>query len=163
MDETSAPQAGAALIGGYLELLRPWKSGDCVELALDTRPTLLGADPRIPELTDKVAVQRGPLVYCAEELDNGSGLHALSIDPSIPLEEERAPDLPRGCVSVVAQGYRDLARAGERGRAPYFPAVSGASARERARIVLVPYHVWGNRRPGQEMRIWLRAREGSDA
>jgi DUF1680 family protein len=153
-----APLDRAAVIRGYLEIRRLWKSGDRVELALDVRPRLLRADSRIPELAGKLAVQRGPLVYCAEEIDNGSGLHALSIDSAAELEEEPALDLPTGCVRVFARGYRDSVPAGEAasGRGPYYPAGNEALARERVRIALVPYHLWGNREPGQEMRVWLR-------
>ena len=68
-------------VKGYLDIRRRWKPGDRIDLELKMAPRVLRADVRIPELAGKLAIQRGPLVYCAESLDNGADLHSLVLDP----------------------------------------------------------------------------------
>jgi Uncharacterized protein conserved in bacteria len=143
---------------GYLELRRKWKVGDRVDLELEMESRVLCADERISSLAGKLAVQRGPLVYCAEALDNGEALQALAIDAEAPLKAEFKPDLMGGSVQVMAQGVREecsMPKAGAMAAAfPY----GDSSARRLVPgvITLVPYHQWGNRAPDGEMRVWLR-------
>jgi DUF1680 family protein len=158
------PLSARAVQAGYLDLPRLWKSGDNVELELEMRPKLLCADPRIPELAGKLAIQRGPLVYCAEEVDNGRDLHLLALDPAGEIGAELDPALMGGSVRVIASGFRDehprdayLREDTRRGDTlPYLEAGRAGLRRIPVRIVAVPYHQWGNRKPGGEMAVWLR-------
>jgi uncharacterized protein len=151
------PLPNRVLMSGYLEVSRRWKTGDRLELELQMRPKLLRADPRIPELAGKLAVQRGALVYCAEELDNGPDLHLLAFDPEGELEAEADPALMGGSVRVIARGFREgLVDMVKEGEAPYRELGRSERNRRSARVVLVPYHQWGNRKPGGEMAVWLR-------
>ncbi len=144
------------LAKGYLEIKRGWKKGDRVELELEMAPRILCADARIPELAGKLALQRGPLVYCAEECDNGPGLHSLILDEAGVMRDEYVPELMGGSVRIVASGLRE-----EESTEPGLPYRDSGSRRAKAtRIVLVPYHQWGNREKGAEMRVWLRSRGG---
>lgn len=145
-----------ALAKGYLEIRRVWKDGDRVELNLGMEPRMLCADPRIPELAGKLAIQRGPLIYCAESCDNGEGLHTLVLDPDGELGSEFEPAMMGGSVRVTASGLRE-----ERLSEASAPLYAEARSRKYspARIVAVPYHQWGNRDPGAEMRVWLRSKE----
>ena len=106
---------------------------------------LVYADPRVWADSGKVAVRKGPLVYCLEEADNGEGLAALRIDTSKALKEIPGGDL-RDCVTVEAEGER-LMWSGRlySTRAP--DAVP-------ATLKFVPYCFWGNRTPG-EMTVWV--------
>jgi DUF1680 family protein len=151
------PFPSASLQKGYLNIRRRWRPGDRVELRLKMEPRILCADPRIAELAGKLAIQRGPLVYCAESCDNGEGLHSLVLDPEGEIGAEFDPGLMGGGVRVTASGLRE-----ERDQASWALPYQDAGARtfSPARIVAVPYHQWGNRERGAEMRVWLRAREG---
>ena len=140
---------------GYLEIRRRWKPGDQVELNLDLEPRILCADPRVPELAGEVAIQRGPLVFCAESCDNGAGLHSLVLDPSGEIRADFDADLMGGSVRVTAAGLRE--------EEPVAPSAllyreAGARTYKAVKIVAIPYHQWGNRSPGDEMRVWLRSR-----
>ena len=150
-----------AVKNGYLELRRLWKPGDRVDLSLTMESRLLCADERIPELAGKLAIQRGPLVYCVESCDNGEGLHSLALDPHAKLTAEYESGLLGGSVKLLTDGSRYIGAKGETdslsGLLPYRDAADRASV--PARIVAVPYHQWGNRAPGGEMRVWLRAKE----
>jgi DUF1680 family protein len=145
---------------GYLVLRRRWKAGDRVELDLEMTPRVLRADLRIPELAGKLAVQRGPLVYCAESVDNGEALHDLILDPLAKPRAEFDPSLMGGGVRIEVEGYRENIAGAKSGREvglPYEDAAKRFLA--PATIRLVPYHQWGNRAPGGEMRVWLRGKE----
>jgi hypothetical protein len=150
-----------AVKNGYLELRRLWKPGDRVDLSFAMESRLLCADERVPELAGKLAIQRGPLVYCVESCDNGDGLHSLALDPKAKLTAEYESGLLGGSVKVLAEGSRYIGAMGEAdslsGMLPYRDAAERRSI--PARIVAVPYHQWGNRRLGGEMRVWLRAKE----
>lgn len=106
---------------------------------------LIYANPRVSADSGKVAVRKGPLVYCLEEADNGEGLAALRIDISKPMKEVPGGEL-RDCVTVEAEGLR-LQWSGElySTRAPDAVPV---------KLRFVPYCFWGNREPG-EMTVWV--------
>ncbi len=138
---------------GYISIRRTWMPGDMVELELEMPVLMLRADPRISELAGKLAIQRGPLVYCVESLDNGVGLQRFVLDLEAPAEASFDPKLMGGCVRILAPGWRedDWPETGE-GFPPYAARKRGL---KRVGIVAVPYHLWGNRAPGGEMRVWL--------
>jgi DUF1680 family protein len=144
------------LEAGYLRIRRKWRDGDRIELELEMKPKLIRADPRVSELAGRIAIQRGPLVYCAEEIDNGSGLQLLALESAAELRVEHEPSLSPGALRIVAEGWRLETGSlnGEGGlyrEAERFPV-----SRVPARIIAVPYFLWGNRVPGKEMRVWLR-------
>ena len=151
------PISGGAQANGYLDIRRLWKPGDEVELRLEMEPSFICADPRIPELAGKLAIQRGPLVYCVEACDNGAGLHCLVLDPHGEMSAEFDPSLLGGSVGIRAAALRE-----EPGASPWRTPYSPASTRSfsSTRLLAVPYHQWGNRAPGGEMRVWLRAKDG---
>ncbi|HCM26350.1 MAG: hypothetical protein A2Z99_09200 [Treponema sp. GWB1_62_6] len=135
----------------YLRIERDWSSGDRVELALDVETRFVRPHSRIAELAGKVAVMRGPLVYCAEELDNGSDLHNLLVDPAGSVGGKSLPQKTDSGVVLQLSGSREKEHT-ETLYCEYQPEDIG----EAGQITLVPYYQWGNRQPGQEMRVWLR-------
>ena len=138
---------------GYIALERAWAAGDAVELALDMPATLVRANPRVYEDAGKVAVTRGPLVYCLEEADNGPGLHMVQLGETKPEEFQARwmPDKLGGIVELQSPGARE-SDAGW-GDALY----SGDIAIESVptKLTWIPYYAWANRGPG-EMRVWVR-------
>ena len=155
-DETSA-----SLEDGWLRLTRTWKTGERVVLELDMEPRLTSADPRVDAVRGCVAIERGPLVYCLEQVDNpGGGLDDVVIDTSHPLAAKHRPDLLGGVTTVLGSGYR-------RATAPqgWWPYPSGpATAADapdpavdgRIDLAAIPYFAWANRQDGA-MRVWLPA------
>ena len=143
---------------GYLGIRREWRGGDSVLLSLDMAPRFLRAHDSVAELAGRLAVQRGPLVYCFEEIDVGKGLHELELDPEGPVEAEFDADLMGGSVRIEASGYRVARERRDGPGSPLYAPYAGDRERRRAvKLVAVPYHQWGNRAPGQEMRVWLRS------
>ncbi|MCQ2983062.1 MAG: glycoside hydrolase family 127 protein [Treponemataceae bacterium] len=121
---------------GYLYL--NVAAGDVVMLTLDDRPYFVYPSPRIPDLSGQVAVCRGPLVYCAEGIDNGDDVLALSIDTS------RLPEV---------QG-RNLNVHGLREKVTERLYTMDAPETEPNSITMIPYYTWSNRGITQ-MKVWF--------
>lgn len=133
---------------GFLVLERTFQSGDTVLLELPVEARYIYCDDRVPYNTGKVALQRGPLVYCAEEADNGPALWNLSLDTSAPPAEQARPGLLDGVVELTAAGRRRHLTADNL-------YTTSAPVTEPATIRFIPYYAWGNRGRG-EMAVWQR-------
>ncbi|KOG33491.1 glycoside hydrolase family 127 protein [Streptomyces resistomycificus] len=142
--------ARRAVTVGSAEVTRLFRPGDEIRLELPMAPRWIEADPRVDAVRGTAAVQRGPLVYCAESVDlpDGRDVDAVRVDTSTAPAD--GPD-----DTVVAPG--ELAAPGETPDAawPYGPPdPAAAPAAEPTGVVLVPYHSWANRGPST-MRVWL--------
>jgi DUF1680 family protein len=154
---------------GYAEVTREWVDGDVVVLHLPMAARLLHADPRIDALRGTAAVQRGPLVYCAESVvsEHDVNLDTFRLDAGAALQSVRALG-PSDTVEVVR--VRGAVTDIEPDRAwPYVESGSSAAnalvaAIDRTvamdggasdvEIDLVPYYAWSNRGPST-MRVWI--------
>ena len=138
---------------GYLVFDGIWHAGDTVRIDFPMPVRIISASPRVRETAGQVCFARGPLVYCAEERDNGGDLHLLRVDPGLSGKAEVLYRSVNGLEVPCIQfpGSRITQRPGMPLYAPWKPAVS-----TRVSVVLVPYFVWGNRGQG-EMRVWLYA------
>lgn len=135
---------------GYLDLKRAWSDGDTLVLDLPMAVRALHAHPAVRADIGRVAIARGPLIYCAEEVDNADGLNALILPQDLAAARTTpAPDL-NGAVAIELPARREARPEGDTklyDSRP--PATSDTTAR------LVPYHLWDNREPG-EMLVWMR-------
>lgn len=136
---------------GYARIGRSWTDGDVLVWLLPLETKLIAAHPRIRADAGKAAIQRGPLVYCVEEADNGAPLASLSLAEEPNLSERFDPDVLGGCIVVEGDGFIRDDSAWDEGR-PYRPLDRRKIA---ARFKAIPYYLWGNREPG-EMIVWLR-------
>jgi DUF1680 family protein len=134
------------VVNGYLELDRLWQPGDVVELTLPMPVERVHADPRVSTVAGRVALQRGPLVYCVEEADQGGNLAALALPRSSPLAARWDDDLLGGCVIIEGEAQR------LKPTDALYVTTESSSATVPLRAV--PYGLWANRGEG-EMRIWL--------
>jgi len=98
-----------------------------------------------------VAIQRGPLVYCLEEVDNGPDLYTVSLPADAKLETMNRPDLLGGVVAISGQGK--ARRASRQAGALYESKVLEDSIEQR-RLLFIPYYAWANRAAG-EMILWV--------
>jgi uncharacterized protein len=176
---------GSERVGpGYAVVSRSWRVGDRVRLELPLTPRWTAADPRIDAVRGCTAVERGPLVYCAESVDHdpATPLDEVTVDRSAPLTERPLPALGRDVIALAvtasvtsdprseatrADGADDRdrgARSEPAGRveAPTTPTAGNgwpygsisAAHPEPGNLTLVPYHLWANRGPAT-MRVWL--------
>jgi DUF1680 family protein len=136
---------------GYARVSRSWRAGDSLELGLPMPVERIRADPRVRADYGRVALQRGPVVYCLEQADNGANLHALRLPREAELRQSRRPGLLGGVVVVQAAGTAPVI--GEGQDRLYGPETRGAAVKERS-LLFIPYYAWANRDPG-EMTVWV--------
>ncbi|SES49167.1 hypothetical protein SAMN04487983_107614 [Streptomyces sp. yr375] len=153
--DTTYDQTDAPVDAGWLRLERTWAPGDRVVLELVLDPRLTAADPRVDAVRGCVAIERGPLVYCLEQVDHpGGGLDDMVIDTTRPLAVKHRPDLLGGVTTVVAAGHRR--QIPDAGWWPYQTAETAETpaAGEALELTAIPYYAWANRQDGS-MRVWL--------
>ncbi|MCB0128994.1 MAG: glycoside hydrolase family 127 protein, partial [Caldilineaceae bacterium] len=114
---------------GYARLTRTWQPGDVVELTLPMEIKRVMSHVNVRENDDKVAIERGPLVYCAEAVDNNGAVLATPLTDDAVLTAVDRPDLLNGITVIQAQ------QAG-------------------GNITLIPYYAWAHRGIG-EMTVWF--------
>ncbi len=127
---------------GYVTLERAWKDGDAIVVEFPMEVRKVVADPRIAADRGRMAIERGPIVYCCEwpEVEGGKVLDLL-FDDARELRVRSDPELFDG-VPLVETAARPMTDPS----APFKPAR------------LIPYHLWANRGAG-EMSVWLSRTE----
>lgn len=123
---------------GYLVLRRQWQPADVVELNLPMPVRRVYAHPNVKDNVGRVALQRGPIIYCLEQADNPGGVRHLSLPKDAPLTIASKADLFTGCTVI-----KGAALSHSRGTDP-----------KPVEFTAVPYHLWANREPGQ-MIVWI--------
>lgn len=143
--------------GSYAEVRREWRSGDGIRLTLPMSVRQLECHPYVAENLGRVALMRGPLLYCVEGADNpGLDPHDLVLPSNAEFSEEYRPDLLGGVV-VLRSRVRTAAPDTSWAHALYRPAreeAKEAQGRE-VEVSAIPYYAWANRQAGP-MRLWLR-------
>ncbi len=133
----------AAPDNGYVTLTRTWKAGDVVDLMLPMPVRRVIANEQVEADRDRVALQRGPIVYAAEWVDNLDGrVRNLVLPDTSRLSAEFRPDLLRGVEVVKGEAFglsRDAA---------------GKVVKRRQPFLAIPYATWANRGAGQ-MIVWI--------
>lgn len=136
---------------GYARITRLWRSGDRVEILLPMPIKRIHAHPAVRANAGKVAIQRGPVVYCLEEVDNGPNLPDLSLPQDAKLTLG-GRDQSLGGVPVIHGVARRSTMTSQWEHILYSPV---GPKREEVAIKAIPYFAWGNRQPG-EMLVWIR-------
>ncbi len=135
---------------GYAMIKRRWSSGDRIDIDFEMQATFIEADPRLRHDCGKVAIQRGPVVYCAEEMDNKKYLYDVSVDTSNPaFSIIAAKSELKGVKEILVNAFRR--KSSGWGEKLYRPLESKL---EKFRLKAIPYFAWANRKPG-EMTVWL--------
>lgn len=113
---------------GYAILRRAWKPGDVVEMQLPLPVRRVLCHEAVEENRGRVALMRGPLVYCVEGVDNGGSVGSLALADDTLLSAEHNPELLNGVTIIRAEGERPF--------------------------TAIPYYAWGHRGAG-EMAVWI--------
>ena len=135
---------------GYVRIERRWQSGDRVSLKLAMPVERVYPHPSVSSNAGRVALQRGPLVYCLEAADNPTPLHRIQLPTETRLESRFDPTLLGGVtvISGTAEALHVEDWSGTLYRtAPAIPAPYALFA--------IPYYAWDHRQPG-EMCVWIR-------
>lgn len=113
---------------GYA-VIKDWKSQDVIALDMDMPVEIVAADPHVKENFGKRAIQRGPLVYCMEEIDNPEYFDQIQLSPSTTFQTAFASDILNGIKTIKTNGRAQSA-------------------------TFIPYYAWDNRKAGK-MRVWI--------
>ena len=135
---------------GYCYLSGMWQSQDTVEFDFPMEVKFYQANDRVRETTGRIAVMKGPVVYCAEEADNGENLHLYKIQPQEAVREGTIEIAGKRFPSVIVKALKKEKAAGE--QELYQEYSSGQY--ECTELRLIPYYAWANRREN-EMMVWL--------
>jgi uncharacterized protein len=132
-----------------------WQPGDELHLDLPLSPRITRPHPRIDAVRGCVAVERGPLVYCLEQADvpDQADLESLLLQPFAALEETGG--LVAAEPVVLIRGSFGVASPPTSGEFPYRATSWSQEPAGTVQAALVPYFAWGNRHPGQTMRVWI--------
>lgn len=113
---------------GYA-VIKDWKSQDVIALDMDMPVEIVAADPHVKENFGKRAIQRGPLVYCMEEIDNPEYFDQIQLSPSTTFQTAFVSDILNGIKTIKTNGRAQPA-------------------------TFIPYYAWDNRKAGK-MRVWI--------
>ncbi|MDR1415144.1 MAG: glycoside hydrolase family 127 protein [Odoribacteraceae bacterium] len=129
---------------GYVTIDRRWKRGDVVEVHLDMEPRVVRANPRVEADRGRLAVERGPIVYCAEWPDNSFSVTGVLLNRAPRFQVSHRADLLKGVTTLTTTaqslGFDD----------------QGRLCPEDVTLTLIPYYAWAHRGAG-EMVVWLPA------
>ncbi len=111
---------------GYVEITKKWEKGDQIELILPMEIRKVIADEKVIEDQNKVALEYGPFVYCAEEIDNENSFYQITISDSQEFNVVDRPDMLNG-INVITSSSNNI---------------------------WIPYYAWSNRGVGK-MKVWF--------
>lgn len=124
-----------------------------IDLDFEMIPRLIIADENVAEDAGKVAVVKGPVVYCAEEADNGKALREIKIKTPANLTEEITGEFGYDVIKIKADAVR-VKSTGEGISSTYLYKVYKEQTVEDMALTLIPYYLWANRGEG-EMSVYL--------
>jgi len=149
--------AAAEAADGYLTVTRVWRPGDVLAWTFTLTPRWVYPHPRIDAVRGCAAIERGPLVYCFEQVDqpDGTDLDDLALVAGSGLVDQPA-ELPGIGPTVLVETEARPLRAGRPGELPYLTAFPPQAPGPAQRATALPYFQWDNR-DGRPMRVWLPA------
>jgi hypothetical protein len=140
--------ANPAIDHGYATLERKWKTGDVIDLMLPMPVRRVVAGESVEADRNRVALQRGPIVYAAEWPDNANGkVRNIVLPETAKLTSEYRPDLLRGVEIIKGRAFGLAYDA------------NGKVTKKEQDFTAIPYATWANRGRGQ-MIVWLAATDG---
>jgi uncharacterized protein len=126
---------------GYALLNRTWKKNDKVEVNLPMEVQRVMANANIKDNQGRVAIQRGPLMYCAEWPDNNGKTGNIILPANAAFSSEFKPELLNGILVLKTEGIG-------------LQASEDKVTTEKKPVVVIPYYAWANRGVG-EMQLWF--------
>jgi hypothetical protein len=123
---------------GYIEITKEWEKGDKIELTLPMAIRRVIADENVQEDLNKVAFEYGPIVYCAEKIDNNIELSNLSIPDNVKLSVAKQ-NIQTDEVNIITGKVN---------------VINSGNEKELFNLTLIPYYIWSNRGIG-EMKVWF--------
>lgn len=140
--------------GSYVAITRTWTKGDSINLSLAMPPTSMVSNPRVSDTYGRIALQRGPLIYALEQIDQGGvPISDLFIKANSSGTVEMRKDLLGGVAVLKVNGLAAEKTVGD--EPLYLPlAVAENRAKRPIMLTFIPYYAMGNREP-TPMEVWV--------
>jgi DUF1680 family protein len=126
---------------GYAVINRTWKKNDKVEVSLPMEVRTVKANENVKDDIGKIALQRGPIIYCAEWADNNGRTSNVIIPPGTVFSNEYKADLLNGVMVLKAE-------------VPAVHVKENSISTKTQSFIAIPYYGWANRGKG-EMNVWF--------
>jgi uncharacterized protein len=153
-------EVSGAKPGEYQAIERQWSPGDIIRLQMEMPVQVLEANPQVADDTGRVAIQRGPLVYCLEEIDQPDGVSLTDLavspgpKPEAQFQSEFKSDLLGGVVVLRHSGLAYDRAASHHALYSRYSSRQGQS--RRVSLTFIPYYAWSNRQQ-TAMQVWTPA------
>ncbi|RNL55736.1 glycoside hydrolase family 127 protein [Pedobacter jejuensis] len=123
---------------GYVIIDRKWQKGDKVEFILPMQVKKIIANEQLVDDKGKISLQRGPLMFCGESIDNDGVIASIKIPSNAKFTANFSPDILNGIIKLKT------------------PAINSLSsvAQKNVELTVIPYYAWANRGKG-EMSVWF--------
>ncbi len=138
---------------GYIDVNLSGLSMD-INFDFDMKARFIRSNPKVRADVGKLAIMKGPLVYCLEEIDNGENLACTFVSSKTKLEEEFDNSILGGTTRISFDGYRLKEEGWDSGK--LYGEVE--SEFEEVKLTAIPYCYWGNRKKNEEMLVWMKER-----
>ncbi|WP_162854202.1 glycoside hydrolase family 127 protein [Dictyobacter aurantiacus] len=147
--------SGSIEPGSYVEIQREWKAGDSVHLSLPLEVRMLESNQHVRNNYRRVAILRGPLVYCVEQVDNpGVDLDAIVLPAQSEWEVVARPELLGGIQTIQARALLHASKNAVDESPLYRPYKVEKPTYTSVLLTAIPYYIWANREAGA-MQVWL--------
>lgn len=144
--------------GNYIRVARTWAAHDIVTLNLPMPVQYVESHPYITENAGKVALMRGPLLYCVEGVDHpDTDVRRLTLTQASHFEPEYVPDLLNGVVVLRGSAQVRAEKPWEKRLYRTRNSAAEAEALPTTTVTAIPYYTWANRDPAP-MLVWLPMR-----
>jgi len=140
--------------GSFVPITRTWIAGDTISLSVPLQTVMMAANPRLTDDFGRAAVQRGPLVYALEQIDqNGTAIADVFLKNNSTFTVEYRKDFLGGIAALKVPGLAAERSVGE--EPLYQPYSAGAGRSKRmVNLTFIPYYAIGNRE-NTPMAVWL--------
>lgn len=139
---------------GFIELKKTWEKGDSIDLFFSMPVEMIRSHPFVEENRGRAAVKRGPVVYCAEGVDNNFEVRALRLNhekPDLHAEYENITNLGK-ITSISGKGFAcDM----DDWKGKLYVPMRNLKVDKPVEFKLIPYCLWANRDP-KPMVVWIR-------
>jgi DUF1680 family protein len=132
----------SAIEKGYFSINRAWEKGDKVEVHFDMEPRTVKAHPAVEADRGKIAIERGPVVYCAEWPDNDFNIFSIILNKKPVFSVQSKPELLYG-INTIQTDAQSLSYDAQ-----------GRLVSKDVKLNLIPYYAWAHRGSG-DMAVWL--------
>jgi uncharacterized protein len=146
--------------GTYLPIRRQWSPGDVIQLKVEVVPQVIEANPRLADDTGRVAMQRGPVIYCLEEIDQpvGVSLSDVAVNPGHDAAAQFQPEFRSDLLGGMVVLHNTGALLERNASKALYSRYTRETKARKVPLTFIPYYAWANRQ-ATSMQVWNLVQE----